>query len=106
MENNENVQLKTPNTLERESGYYRNMTTTISLDDWKYAKEKGLKFNVLLMERIAQVRAQETGAIVENVQIAHTKIENLAKKLQFVFDYANKKGFGDDMLKEWGKLDG
>ena len=91
MENQENIEVNTPNTLLRTAGYYRNLTTTISVEDYDFCKQHGLKFNVLLQERIAQIKAVESGAIVANVDREREKREMFQNRLQFVLDKVGEK---------------
>ena len=98
MENEGEIGQNRANLLIRESGYFKNLTTTISIDDHRYCKEHGLKFNVLIQERIAQLRAIESGAIVENVTATRERLEKVSNRLQQALDFINSHGLIDKYI--------
>lgn len=89
--------------IEREEGDKTRLTScNISNDDWLFCKKHGLKFATLLQERIAQIKAVENGAIVENVQLERAKKEKFIQMCEKFTRYLDEKGLIDDFYKQDG----
>ena len=82
----------------------RMTSVNLSIDDWNFCKQHNLKFSTLLQDRVAQLRAIESGAIVENVQEERRKKEVFMEKFNKALEYLETKGltheFADNFLNE------
>lgn len=70
---------------------FRLTSANISEEDWQFCKLRHLKFSVLLQERIAQIRAVESGAIVSNVEQERVKREKFQTHFQNAIDFLQEK---------------
>jgi hypothetical protein len=80
---------------------FKKTSFNIALDDWNFCKEHNFKFNVLMQERIAQLRAIENGVIVENVNIEREKKEKFIKMCEEMREFMREKGVIDEYIKRY-----
>lgn len=73
-------------------------SVNITTEDWLFCKRQRLQFSQLLRERICQLRAIDSGAIVENVQEERRKKENFMFLCEKQRDFMEKEGILNKFL--------
>jgi len=80
--------------------FMKPVTTTVPIEDYQYVKEKGLKFQNLLMMAIRDHRVHtDDPDAVPTIREMRSRIERLQERLQNILDALQKRMTEDDYMK-------